>query len=187
MLLLSLWIGIGFLILQASSQFRIPLMFAGVAVIAFTGVLTYVVFALIERRVTGWATRRNTVMVQAGVAERYLRVLGFPVLPRFVHDRPQRPAGPPPRILYMVNAGKETAPAIVERLLQIDPLHLTVTVGRDEELRARIEAISAQTGRPVEIHGWTQQMPELLMTHHVLIGKAKTCGAFAERANESAA
>ncbi|HTH98530.1 MAG TPA: hypothetical protein VL574_14035, partial [Stellaceae bacterium] len=58
--------GIGFLILQASSQFRIPLMFAGVVVIAITGVLTYVVFAMIERRVTGWATRRNDVMVQAG-------------------------------------------------------------------------------------------------------------------------
>jgi NitT/TauT family transport system permease protein len=58
--------GIGFLILQASSQFRVPLMFAGVVVIAITGMLTYIVFALIEKRVTGWATRKNNVIVQAG-------------------------------------------------------------------------------------------------------------------------
>ncbi|MEI9898660.1 MAG: glycosyltransferase [Chthoniobacter sp.] len=57
-------------------------------------------------------------------------------------------------------------------MLQIEPLHLTVTVGRDEDLRARVEEAAARAGRPVEIHGWTQQMPELLMTHHVLIGKA---------------
>ena len=49
--------GIGFLMLQASSQFRIPLMFAGVVVIAVMGVVTYVFVAAIERRMTGWATR----------------------------------------------------------------------------------------------------------------------------------
>ena len=58
--------GIGFLMLQASSQFRVPLMFAGVSVIALMGVATYAVFALIERRVTGWSTRRNDVQVQSG-------------------------------------------------------------------------------------------------------------------------
>jgi NitT/TauT family transport system permease protein len=57
--------GIGYLMLQASSQFRIPLMFAGVSVIALMGVATYLVFALLERRLTGWSTRRNDVQVQA--------------------------------------------------------------------------------------------------------------------------
>lgn len=49
--------GIGYLIIQASSQFRVPLMFAGVFVIAAMGVCTYLVFALLERRLTGWANR----------------------------------------------------------------------------------------------------------------------------------
>lgn len=49
--------GIGYLMLQASSQFRVPLMFAGLAVIALMGIATYLVFALLEGRVTGWATR----------------------------------------------------------------------------------------------------------------------------------
>jgi len=112
------------------------------------------------------------VMVHAGVPEGRIRVLGFPVPPRFARDRPSRPDPPPPRVLYMINAGKEQAPGIVERLLQIKSLHLTVTVGRDEVLRGRIEEVSARAANPVEIHGWTPQMPELLMTHHVLIGKA---------------
>ena len=43
--------------LQASSQFRIPLLFAGVVVIAIMGILTYLFFAAIEQRMTGWATR----------------------------------------------------------------------------------------------------------------------------------
>lgn len=49
--------GIGYLMMQASSQFRVPLMFAGVAVIAALGILTYAIFAMIEKRMTGWATR----------------------------------------------------------------------------------------------------------------------------------
>ncbi len=110
------------------------------------------------------------VMARAGVPREKLRVLGFPVPPRFARDRPERPAPPPPRVLYMINAGKEQAPGIVARLLEIPGLHLTVAYGRDEALRQRLEAAAA--GRPLELHGWTPQMPELLMTHHVLIGKA---------------
>lgn len=49
--------GIGYLMMQASSQFRVALMFAGVSVIAILGIATYLVFAFIEKRVTGWATR----------------------------------------------------------------------------------------------------------------------------------
>jgi NitT/TauT family transport system permease protein len=58
--------GIGYLMVQAASQFRTPLMFAGVTVIAAMGIATYVVFALIERRFTGWATRRQDVPVAGG-------------------------------------------------------------------------------------------------------------------------
>lgn len=58
--------GIGYLMLQASSQFRVPLMFAGLAVIAAMGIVTYVVFAMIERRMTGWAVRGQNSMPPGG-------------------------------------------------------------------------------------------------------------------------
>jgi len=51
--------GIGYLMIQSASQFRVPLMFAGLMVIAAMGIATYSVFAMIEGRLTGWATRRQ--------------------------------------------------------------------------------------------------------------------------------
>ena len=58
--------GIGYLMLQASSQFRVPLMFAGVFVIATMGIVTFLIFAFIERRMTGWATRGRDMQVAGG-------------------------------------------------------------------------------------------------------------------------
>lgn len=49
--------GIGYLMLQASSSFRTPLVFAGLIVVAVMGVGMYAVFAVIEKRMTGWAFR----------------------------------------------------------------------------------------------------------------------------------
>jgi NitT/TauT family transport system permease protein len=50
--------GIGFLMISASSRFDIALVFAGLVVVAVMGVLIYAVFAKLERRFTGWATRK---------------------------------------------------------------------------------------------------------------------------------
>jgi NitT/TauT family transport system permease protein len=52
--------GIGVLMVEATSNFRIPLVFAGLVFIAAMGIVMYVIFALIERQVTGWATRGHT-------------------------------------------------------------------------------------------------------------------------------
>ncbi len=49
--------GIGYLMLSASSSFRIPLVFAGLLVIAAMGVGMYAIFAVLEKRMTGWAFR----------------------------------------------------------------------------------------------------------------------------------
>ncbi len=51
--------GIGYLMLSASSSFRVPLVFAGLIVVAVMGVGMYAVFALLERRFTGWAFRAD--------------------------------------------------------------------------------------------------------------------------------
>jgi processive 1,2-diacylglycerol beta-glucosyltransferase len=113
----------------------------------------------------------GAVMRTQGVPPAIVRDLGFPVNPRFAADRPARPdPGKGIRVLFMINSGKDTAPAVVARLLQVDDIHLSVTVGRDDELRRRVEEAAA--GRPLDILGWVPNMPELLMTHHILIGKA---------------
>jgi NitT/TauT family transport system permease protein len=50
--------GIGYLILAASARFDVPLVFAALMVIAAMGIVMYALFAAIEGRVTGWATRK---------------------------------------------------------------------------------------------------------------------------------
>jgi NitT/TauT family transport system permease protein len=49
--------GIGYLMLQASSSFNVPLVFAGLLVVALMGIVMYATFAILERRITGWAFR----------------------------------------------------------------------------------------------------------------------------------
>jgi NitT/TauT family transport system permease protein len=49
--------GIGYLMLQASSSFNVPLVFAGLIVVAAMGIVMYAAFAILERRITGWAFR----------------------------------------------------------------------------------------------------------------------------------
>jgi NitT/TauT family transport system permease protein len=50
--------GIGTLMVQASSDFRIALVFAGLLVTAAMGIAMYAGFAMLELRTTHWATRR---------------------------------------------------------------------------------------------------------------------------------
>lgn len=51
--------GIGNVMMIASSSFDVPLVFAGLLILAFMGVSLYVIFSLIETRVTGWAHRKD--------------------------------------------------------------------------------------------------------------------------------
>jgi NitT/TauT family transport system permease protein len=50
--------GIGNLMLVASSRFEVPLAFAGLLATSIMGIGMYLVAEFIERRTTGWATRR---------------------------------------------------------------------------------------------------------------------------------
>lgn len=55
--------GIGYFMLVASSRFEVPLAFAGLLVTSVMGIGMYLVSAMIERRVTGWATRGQDAMI----------------------------------------------------------------------------------------------------------------------------
>jgi len=49
--------GIGKLMLDAQASFQIQIVFAGLLVLAFLGIVLYIITALIEQRFTGWAFR----------------------------------------------------------------------------------------------------------------------------------
>ena len=115
------------------------------------------------------------VLRAAGVAPEKVVVTGFPVSPRFAKPVPERPApgdGVKPRVLLMLTGSPKRALPLVERLLRELDIELTLGMGRDSILREELTAMAGRMGKPVRILGWVEDLPALLRTQHVLIGKA---------------
>lgn len=113
-----------------------------------------------------------TVLRSGGIAPEKIKILGFPVSPKFAdfaEDRPSPSSNSSRRVLYMINAAKRGAPEVVRMLAKLD-LDLTVTIGRADELRAAIEL--AADGHAIKIIGWTDELPRMMHENHLLIGKA---------------
>jgi processive 1,2-diacylglycerol beta-glucosyltransferase len=116
------------------------------------------------------------IVVEKGLPASAVEGLGFPVQLAFA--LPERRVQPPPlgegrfKVLYILNSGKAHAPQQVRRLLQNPAIDLTLAVGRDEKLKSQLQAITAAHADRVNYIGWTDQMPQLLMSHHAVITKA---------------
>lgn len=113
------------------------------------------------------------IVKAAGVPPEKVLAPGFPV-PRVFASFGDRHRKPPSdgkwKVLYVINSGQHVAHSIVKELLAVGNISLSVTVGRDEELRKRIEAVAG--GAPLEIHGWTPELPRLMADNHLLVSKA---------------
>lgn len=116
------------------------------------------------------------VLRAGGVAAGRVHALGFPVNPAFAMDQmPELPyPGPdePWRILYVINSGQKKAGRFIDRLLELPNVRLTITVGRDAWLKSKLMERTRPWRDRVQILGWTNQMPALLRSHHLVIGKA---------------
>ncbi len=117
------------------------------------------------------------VMRTAGVDGGRIWVSGFPVQRVFATNAgqlspPDLATGARPRVLYIVNSGTRRAAETAERLLRETDWDVTCTVGRDDALRSRLQATAAGRTTPAAILGWTNEIPRLLMTHHVVVSKA---------------
>src|SRR6266550_7413683 len=113
-----------------------------------------------------------SVVRNGGVAPEKIRTFGFPVSPKFAdfaEDRPLPSSNSSRRVFYMINAAKRGATELVRMLAKLD-LDLTVTIGRNDELRPEIDA--AADGHPIKIIGWTNELPRMKHENHLLIGKA---------------
>lgn len=58
--------GIGNVMLVASSNFNVPLVFAALTVVGIMGAGMYAIFEFVERRTTGWAVRRDSLAEAIG-------------------------------------------------------------------------------------------------------------------------
>jgi processive 1,2-diacylglycerol beta-glucosyltransferase len=117
------------------------------------------------------------VLLDAGRPAGRIFPLGFPVPEILALDTPdlQPPnlaVGHAPRVLYIVNSGSHHAAQLGRLLLAEPSWNVTCAVGRDHRLREHLEALARQRRTPVTILGWTDRIPQLLKTHHVVISKA---------------
>ncbi|MGD1086466.1 MAG: glycosyltransferase [Verrucomicrobiota bacterium] len=116
------------------------------------------------------------VLRQHGVDKDKIKAFGFPVSPVFAEMKtngaPDLKAGPPYKILYIINTGKKKSGKAIDRLLEIPNTHLTITVGRDAELKEKLSRRIQDFGQRAHVLGWTNQMPRLMLTHHLVITKA---------------
>jgi len=116
------------------------------------------------------------VLARSGIAREKIKPLGFPVSPKFAAaaevPRPSPSEGTGRRVLYIINAAKPGAPQLVQRLAQLDEIQLTVTVGRDTRLFNSLKQLRDNSQRTFEIVHWSDDLPRLLHSNHLLISKA---------------
>jgi processive 1,2-diacylglycerol beta-glucosyltransferase len=116
------------------------------------------------------------VLKKNGVPAKQIKALGFPVSPVFAHstlpELPMPVGDEPRRVLYLINTGKKKAGKAIDRLIDLDNVHLTICAGRDPELRAQLVERTRDHADRVRVLGWTNQIPELMMSHHLVISKA---------------
>ncbi|MBI2518462.1 MAG: galactosyldiacylglycerol synthase [Opitutae bacterium] len=78
----------------------------------------------------------------------------------------------PFRVLYMINSGRARALETARTLLLWKNWSITFTAGRDAALQRELQSLARGAPAHAEVLGWTDRIPELLMTHHVVISKA---------------
>jgi UDP-N-acetylglucosamine:LPS N-acetylglucosamine transferase/predicted metal-dependent phosphoesterase TrpH len=115
------------------------------------------------------------VLIKNGIPGKQIKALGFPVSPLFAEnpdDLPLPVGNEPRRVLYIINTGKKKAGKAIDRLLDIDDVQLTIVTGRDAELRAKLVERTRDYGDRVKVLGWSNNIPELMMSHHLVVSKA---------------
>ncbi|MEJ6578828.1 MAG: hypothetical protein QNL33_10545 [Akkermansiaceae bacterium] len=101
-------------------------------------------------------------------------ITGFPVSPRFEELKkiPSTDPVKPFRVLFFPTARSPHVGDIIRAVLKHDT-EITVVLGRNlRRLYKKTRKIKDEFPGRVKIKGWTRKVPELLSSHHLIIGKA---------------
>jgi processive 1,2-diacylglycerol beta-glucosyltransferase len=106
-----------------------------------------------------------------GVPPQKVHVLGFPVGLEFESLQP----APPPskegwKAIFFPSGVSEFAAKVLTHLAEIPRLHVTVVTGRRQQVLQKLH--DARLPKHGSLLGWTDQMPALMTSHHIFIGKA---------------
>jgi len=111
------------------------------------------------------------VLSSRGVAFEKIHVLGFPVSLDFENIVPLPQSTPPPwKILFLPSTRVTHSLRVARLLLALPDIYLTILSGKHprvaETIRTRLNS------ERLRIFSWTEQVPRLLASHHLFIGKA---------------
>ncbi|MGA7902863.1 MAG: glycosyltransferase [Terrimicrobiaceae bacterium] len=111
------------------------------------------------------------VLRSDGVPSQKIHVLGFPVGLAF---ESLQPAAPPSKeewkAIFFPSGVSEFAAKVLTHLAEIPRLHVTVVTGRRQQVLQKLQ--DARLPRHGSLLGWTDQMPAMMTSHHIFIGKA---------------
>ena len=115
-------------------------------------------------------------LLKSGVLTEKIRTFGFPVSPYFAEKREALVKAPaedgPIKILYIIHPGKKKTGKLIDRLLKMPRVHLTIACGRDAELKEKLARRAEDDANRVSLLGWTNQMPRLMLSHHLVVTRA---------------
>lgn len=124
--------------------------------------------------VTDSYTRES--LIRSGLAPEKLIDTGFPVHPSFAEMTGVDRHGPvkPFRVLYFPTSKKPHIRRTSRALLQASPdVRLTIVLGKNVRLLyRRAKELQREFPGRVKLLGWTRRVPELLNSHHLVVGKA---------------
>ena len=116
------------------------------------------------------------LLIRTGLPQEKIIDTGFPVHPDFAEmsGLDSRAIIKPFRILYFPTAKKPHIRRFSRALLDASPdVQLTIVLGKNIRLLyQRARELRAQFPGRVRIIGWTKRVPQLLDSHHVVVGKA---------------
>ncbi|MBK1854696.1 hypothetical protein JO972_06980 [Verrucomicrobiaceae bacterium 5K15] len=122
-------------------------------------------------------SRTRDSLIRQGLPETQLVETGFPVNPHFADLAPVSADDSlqPFRVLYFPTAKKPHVRRVAREILDAghDNVELTIVLGRNvRKLYSRAKEIKDSYPGRVRIKGWTKRVPELLTSHHLVVGKA---------------
>jgi processive 1,2-diacylglycerol beta-glucosyltransferase len=118
----------------------------------------------------------RSAMLAQGCAPSGVKVSGFPVQPYFFENSNTAPIESPKpfRVLFFATARKPHLAPSLRAILDADPqTQITLVLGRNvRQLYHEAKKIQLSYPQRIRLLGWTRRVPQLMLSHHLIVGKA---------------
>jgi len=115
-------------------------------------------------------------LIRFGLSPKVVHEFGFPIHPRFSELTPLPVHDPLEefRVLFFPTHDGNHLKQFLRSMLKADPrVKVTLVLGRNvRALYRHAKVIKEEFPNRVKTLGWTRRVPELLTTHHLIVGKA---------------